>query len=733
MSSFSAAFSSSPAKELFKNHSQQQQQQQQHHYNNNNNSASPSAGSSYRGSAGAPGSSSLRGNFSNNNNSTVKTTKQQPKDVPKQRIAGFGVKEPTITEAQSQNNNSLLLSPSSVVVSADFHLSQLTTQLSKEFKKTLSEPFSSSKTTIEDSLSEEYAEILKSAIAEYPKSFKSERVQKAFKVCVEAHSGSGHRPLLLDCVGTAKILCDLGADDDVIAAALLHDISSTTLLNQEDLLNSDIDKDVIKLATDVGKLTLVTKLHQASGRALESEETSSFREMLLAMTDSRVVIIKLAKRLQVMRTINENVARSRRGKLAEETLAVFVPISHRLGMATLKNEMEDICFKTLHPEQYEDLKTQLKRVSSKETILKAMESFEYAISNDNSMEDLKPMEIVGREKGLYSVYKKMKKKNIKLEDVRDIRAIRIIIPDDAGKKGCDLVIEKVHELMQPVQGSFKDYISSPKLNGYQSLHTVVKDEAGNNLEVQVRTVSMHVRAEFGVAAHWRYKVNDSIHTSSSSSSSSLVDEGEIRWARYVLSFQQELKDETKVHLPGRTNKKMCPFPLHADSCEFSQLDYSVDVSGSFDEFVNASSPSTMNENESEQQMTYVIVVIDGSMSIQAVPEGSRLSEVNLLNDQKNNKSSLRSNGFSSESVGIRTLRVNRENVDIDDVHNFKMKLGDLIEVTRSKINRYNHFEKGNNNEESNNNNNNNNNNKESLVFPDYPDLEVHALMCGGAN
>jgi len=572
--------------------------------------------------------------------------------------------------------------------------SQLTTQLSKELGKLTTRTSEEENVGIESlGLNEKDATILNGLIEEYPKSFESREVQKAFKACVEAHSDFGHRPLLLDCVGTAKILCELGADAGVIAAALLHDVTTTTLLNEDDLLLKGISEEVAKLATDVGKLTVVSKLHQASGRALEVEETRSLRELLLAMTDSRVVIIKLAKRLQTMRTVNENVSRSRRGKLAEETLAVFVPIANRLGMATIKNEMEDICFKTLHPEQYEELSAQLKRVSSKETILKAMESFEYAISNDTSMEELKPMEIVGREKGLYSVYKKMKKKNIKLEDVRDVRAIRIIIPDSVGKDGCDMVIAKVHELMSKVQGSYKDYISSPKSNGYQSLHTVVKDEAGNNLEVQVRTVSMHMQAEFGVAAHWRYKVNDT-------SLSSPVDESGIRWARFVLSRMQDVNDKSKVRLPGKPLiENIFPFPSSASSSDNESM-ASLDVSGSFDEyFLNdalSSSPYAKDKNAgspSPPKMTYVILVIDGSMSIKEVKAGSKLSEVDLLDDQKT-KVAVR-NGFSSEFVGIRTLRVNRENVDIDDVHDFEMKLGDLIEVTRSRVSRYN-FEKNEN-------------------------------------
>ncbi|CAL6351917.1 unnamed protein product [Bathycoccus prasinos] len=607
--------------------------------------------------------------------------------------------------------------------------SQLTTQLSKELGKMIGARTSEEEDAGIESLglNEENAAILNGLIKEYPKSFESREVQKAFKVCVQAHSDFGHRPLLLDCVGTAKILCELGADAGIISAALLHDVTTTTLLNKDDLLLKGISEEVTKLAMDVGKLTVVSKLHQASGRDLEVEEMRSLRELLLAMTDSRVVIIKLAKRLQTMRTMKENVSRSRRGKLAEETLAVFVPIANRLGMATIKNELEDICFKTLHPEQYEELCAQLKRVSSKETILKAMESFEYAISNDTSMEELKPMEIVGREKGLYSVYKKMKKKNIKLEDVRDVRAIRIIIPDSAGKDGCELVISKVHGLMSKVQGSFKDYVSSPKSNGYQSLHTVVKDEAGNNLEVQVRTVSMHMQAEFGVAAHWRYKVNDTCL-------SSPVDESGIRWARFVLSRMQDVKDKSKVRLPGKPSmENTFPFPSSASSSDNESM-VPLDVSGSFDEFtvledamkranVNDALSSSPNAGSpSAPKMTYVILVIDGSMSIKEVEAGSRLSEVDLLDDQKT-MPAVR-NGFSSEFVGIRTLRVNRENVDIDDVHNFEMKLGDVIEVTRSRISRYD-FEEN-----------------ESVVSAEaaasaangsnskatyFPDLEVHAM------
>jgi hypothetical protein len=281
--------------------------------------------------------------------------------------------------------------------------------------------------------------------------------------------------------------------------------------------------------------------------------------------------------------------------------------------------------------------------------------------------------------------------------------------------------------MSKVQGSFKDYVSSPKSNGYQSLHTVVKDEAGNNLEVQVRTVSMHMQAEFGVAAHWRYKVNDTCL-------SSPVDESGIRWARFVLSRMQDVKDKSKVRLPGKPSmENTFPFPSSASSSDNESM-APLDVSGSFDEFtvledamkranVNDALSSSPNAGSpSAPKMTYVILVIDGSMSIKEVEAGSRLSEVDLLDDRKT-MPAVR-NGFSSEFVGIRTLRVNRENVDIDDVHNFEMKLGDVIEVTRSRISRYD-FEEN-----------------ESVVSAEavasaangsnskatyFPDLEVHAM------
>ena len=280
----------------------------------------------------------------------------------------------------------------------------------------------------------------------------------------------GHGPLLLDCVGTAKILCELGADDIIVAAALLHDVTTTTLPDEDYLLLKGISEEVVKLATDVGKLTVISKLHQASERALDFEETRSLRELFLVGDRFASCDHQTCETFtNDANSERECVVRSSR-KLAEETPRVFVPIANRLGMATMKNEMEDICFKILHPEQYEELSEQLNRVSSKETIPRRWSRSVTPFQTSTSMEDLKLMEIVGREKGLYSVYKKMKKKNIKLEDVRDVRAIRIIIPDSAGKDGCDLVIHKVHGLMSKIQGSFKDYISSPKSTG-TSLYT----------------------------------------------------------------------------------------------------------------------------------------------------------------------------------------------------------------------------------------------------------------------
>lgn len=322
-----------------------------------------------------------------------------------------------------------------------------------------------------------------------------DRVAKAFEVADRAHApqkrASGE-PYILHPLAVAEILAHLQIDVGTLIAALLHDVVEDTDVTLEEL--HDMFGSEVAFLVDG-----VTKLNQFQYQTKEEQQIENYRKMILAMAkDVRVVVIKLGDRLHNMRTL-KHVGSDKQKRIARETLEIFAPLAHRLGIFNIKWELEDLSFRYLEPEKYYEIVEQMqeKRKVREDIVNDTMGQLKGALEKAHITADIK-----GRPKHFYSIYKKMKKDNRDLSQIYDLYAVRVIvdtIPD------CYAVLGTVHSLWKPLPYRFKDYIAMPKSNMYQSLHTTIVGSMGQPVEIQIRTWEMHQVSEYGVAAHWRYK------------------------------------------------------------------------------------------------------------------------------------------------------------------------------------------------------------------------------------
>ncbi len=326
-----------------------------------------------------------------------------------------------------------------------------------------------------------------------------ERVRDAYEFGAERHRGQKRmsgEPYITHPVAVADILADLHLDADTIAAAILHDVIEDTPTAKAEIAGM-FGQVVAELVDGV------SKLDQIQFKNRQEAQAESFRKMLLAMVrDIRVIMVKLADRMHNMRTVGAMPPVKRR-RTARETLEIYAPIAERLGLYTVKLELEDLGFRALYPHRYKVLERELKRArgNQKEFISKISENFKAALikaSINGAVE--------GREKHLYSIYRKMQNKGISINEMVDVYGFRIIV--DA-RDTCYRALGLVHSLYKPMPGRFKDYIAIPRVNGYQSLHTTLFGPNGIPVEVQIRTEEMHRIAESGIAAHWKYKAGES--------------------------------------------------------------------------------------------------------------------------------------------------------------------------------------------------------------------------------
>ena len=336
---------------------------------------------------------------------------------------------------------------------------------------------------------------LEKRIGGYLTSDEVEKVRRAYEFSASAHEGQHRKsgePYINHPLEVAGILGDMHMDHQTLAAAILHDVIEDTGTDKKEIVRR-FGKGIAELVDGVSKLTQVEFDSHAEAQA------QNFRKMLMAMSnDIRVIIVKLADRLHNMRTLGA-LAPEKRRRIARETLEIYAPIAQRLGINSIRLELEDLGFATLYPMRYRILNEQVikARGHRKEIIAKIKNSIKRRLRQEKV-----PAKVIGREKHLYGIYQKMLEKDLSFNEVHDVYAFRIIVDD---VDTCYRVVGTVHSLYRPVPGKFKDYVAIPKSNGYQSLHTVLFGPFGVPLEVQIRTNDMNDVAEVGIAAHWLYK------------------------------------------------------------------------------------------------------------------------------------------------------------------------------------------------------------------------------------
>lgn len=350
-----------------------------------------------------------------------------------------------------------------------------------------------------------------------------EKIEQAYEFAKKLHEGQyriSEEPYIIHPVEVAKILVDLKADTNTIVAAFLHDILEDTETQPQEI-EEKFSKDVLNLVQGV------TKLGKLQFKSTEERQAENFRRMFIAMaSDIRIIFLKLSDRLHNMRTLNF-MAAAKQQRIAQETLDIFAPLANRLGIGKIKAELEDLSLRYLHPDKYYEIAQLVsqKKAERELTVNLLIEK----ISKDVKSSGINAS-ITGRAKHYYSIYSKMNRLNIAFHDLYDITAVRVIVDSE---RECYEVLGLIHSQFKPIPGRFKDYIAMPKGNLYQSLHTSVIGPRSKPLEVQIRTWEMHEVAEYGVAAHWRYKEKGSQKADNNS-------DIQFSWMRKMVEYDKDL-------------------------------------------------------------------------------------------------------------------------------------------------------------------------------------------------
>lgn len=373
---------------------------------------------------------------------------------------------------------------------------------------------------------EEFFEMIKKYLNDNQVAF----VHKAYDVAAKAHANQRRKsgePYIIHPLGVATILAELQMDETTLAAAFLHDVvedTETTLDQLKEMFGVKV-ADLVDGVTKLGKIEYISK---------EDQQIENYRKMFLAMAkDIRVIMIKLADRLHNMRTMKYMPVHKQQS-ISRETMEVYAPLAHRLGIYTIKWELEDLAFRYMEPEIYYDLVEQVKvkRREREAMIHEAMAEIKEHLDEQHIK-----CEIQGRPKNFYSIYKKMQRDHKELSEIYDLLAIRVLVDTVAD---CYGTLGVVHSLWRPIPGRVKDYIAVPKSNMYQSLHTTVLYHNGQPLEIQIRTFEMHRISEFGIAAHWRYK--ESGGRSNMPSGGDKDFEAKLSWLRQLLEWHKDMSD-----------------------------------------------------------------------------------------------------------------------------------------------------------------------------------------------
>ena len=375
-----------------------------------------------------------------------------------------------------------------------------------------------------------YDELIAS-VRKYHPSADISLIEKAYRIAYDAHQGQVRKsgePYIIHPLCVAIILADLEMDKETIVAGLLHDVVEDTVMTDVEIRKEFGDE--VALLVDG-----VTKLGQLSYDADKVEvQAENLRKMFLAMAkDIRVILIKLADRLHNMRTLKYMTPEKQREK-AKETMEIYAPLAQRLGISKIKIELDDLSLKYLEPEAYRELGAQIaQRKSAREEYVQSLVDEVKKHIEDAGIQ----AEVSGRAKHFFSIYKKMKNQNKTLDQIYDLFAIRIIVDS---VKDCYAALGVIHEMYIPIPGRFKDYIAMPKPNMYQSLHTTLIGPTGQPFEIQIRTKEMHRTAEYGIAAHWKYK--EASNNGGVAAQTTVSEEEKLSWLRQILEWQRDMSD-----------------------------------------------------------------------------------------------------------------------------------------------------------------------------------------------
>ncbi|WRX27932.1 RelA/SpoT - like 1 [Theobroma cacao] len=497
--------------------------------------------------------------------------------------------------------------------------------------------------TMEDNFTEEvnpdpYAKELLLGAQMRHKIFCEDFVVKAFYEAEKAHRGqmrASGDPYLQHCVETAVLLASIGANSTVVAAGLLHDTLDDSFLSYDYIFRT-FGAGVADLVEGVSKLSQLSKLARENNTASKTVEADRLHTMFLGMADARAVLIKLADRLHNMMTLDA-LPSLKQQRFAKETLEIFAPLANRLGISSWKEQLENLCFKHLNPDQHKELSSRLVDSFAEAMITSAIEKLERALKD----KEIPYHVLSGRHKSLYSIYSKMLKKKLSMDEIHDIHGLRVIVENE---EDCYEALRVVHQIWSEVPGKLKDYINQPKFNGYQSLHTVVIGEGTVPLEVQIRTKEMHLQAEFGFAAHWRYKEGDCKH-------SAFVLQM-VEWARWVVTWHCETmsKDQSSIG-SADSIRPPCTFPTHSDDCPFSYKPHCC-----------------------QDGPVFIIMIENDKMSVQEFPANSTMMD--LLERTGRGNSRWSPYGFPVKEE-LRP-RLNHEPVSDPTC---RLKMGDVVELT----------------------------------------------------
>ena len=371
-------------------------------------------------------------------------------------------------------------------------------------------------------------DIINKQIENYGDKTNVQLIKKAYELAKEKHGDQcrmSGEPYIIHPMNVAYIVANLGLDDEAVCAALLHDVVEDTDLTSEELKNI-FGESIAEMVAGV------TKLGSIRFASIEEKQVENYRKMFLAMgKDIRVVLIKLSDRLHNMRTL-KYLSRERQIANAKETMDLYAPLANRLGIFSLKWELEDLAFKYLYPEEYHKIVSELDK--KRDERLKFINKIKDELAKNIAEQNIKA-EVTGRAKHLYSIYKKMNRDKKGLDQIYDLFALRILVDS---VRDCYATLGIVHELYTPMPGRFKDYIAVPKKNMYQSIHTTLLGPKGVPFEVQIRTWEMHRTAEFGIAAHWAYKEA----SNKGKKDSVIVNDDKLAWLRETLEWQKNTEN-----------------------------------------------------------------------------------------------------------------------------------------------------------------------------------------------